>query len=311
MNTLTQDMSFSAIDERLPAAEQDEIFEVNTCLGKEDIHVVRQGQGTEHFLIWHGFDSVNRFYPWHYLLQRGHVTRVGLPGHGPVKQRPWSHCKHWSQAHFVETGVALSRKLHDGKPLTLIGHSTGALIALGVAINAPEIVARVVLINPLLWSPKNALVRFLVASKLWPILGRLSMGKGLLKKQSSVEFYYHAIDRIIRDHPSVYANQNIRADLLAGHMDYRCIGMNTHLGAARAAVTGDFRPTIRRAQSKVPALIVHGVDDPVAPVSQSEWLVQHMENAQLIKRPGVGHVAYIEREQEFIQLLSAWLDSHS
>ena len=63
MNTLTQDMSFSAIDERLPAAEQDEIFEVNTCLGKEDIHVVRQGQGTEHFLIWHGFDSVNRFYP--------------------------------------------------------------------------------------------------------------------------------------------------------------------------------------------------------------------------------------------------------
>ena len=310
MKVLTQDLTLSTLDAQQAPTEPNEVFEVDTRLGKEEIHVVQQGHGKAHFLVWHGFDSVNRFYPWQHLLQHGRVTRAGLPGHGPVRQAPWAHCKHWSQAHFVETGVALSRKLYDGKPLTLIGHSTGALVALGVALHAPEIVARIVLINPLLWSPKSTLIQFLVASKLWPILGRLTLGKGLLKRQSAVEFYYQEIDKIVRDHQSIYANPNIRADLQAGHSDYRCIGMNTYLGAARAAVTGDYRPTIRQARCKVPALIVHGIEDPVAPVSQSEWLVQHMENARLIQRPGIGHVAYIEREQEFIGILSAWLDSH-
>lgn len=184
------------------------------------------------------------------------------------------------------------------------------MVALGVAIHAPDIVSRAVLINPLIWSTKSKLVRLLVASKLWPILGRLSIGVSLRRKQASIEAYYAEIDKIVRDHQSVYANPNIRSDLLAGHADYQRTSMNAHLGAARAAVIGDFRPTVRNANCKVPTLIVHGKEDPVAPASQSEWLVQNMKNAQLILRHGVGHIAYIEREQEFVEMLTAWLDSH-
>lgn len=289
---------------------KDIFIEVDTILGKEEIHLVQYGQGNAHFLVWHGFDSVNRFYPWKYLLKYGRVTLVGLPGHGPVKRRNWAHCKRWTQAYFVETAIAISRRLFDGKPLTLVGHSTGALVALGVALHAPEIVARAVLINPLIWSPKHKIIRYLVASKLWPVLGRIFIGGKLLRKQSSVDACYKEIDKIVRDHESVYANPDNHIHLLAGHSDYQQTSMNAYLGAARAVVTGDFRLVISDAHCKVPTLILHGDEDPVAPVSQSEWLVRNMANTQLIKRRGVGHVSYTEREQEFIEILTGWLDRH-
>lgn len=286
---------------------KDIFIEVDTGLGKEEIHLIQYGQGHEDFLVWHGFDSVNRFNSWKVLLKYGRVTLAGLPGHGPVKRRSWAHCKRWNQAHFIETGVALANSIFNKKKLTLVGHSTGALVALGVALRAPEIVARTVLLNPLIWSPKSRLAQYLVASRLWPLLGRALMGGALRRKQNSVDVYFREIDKIVRDHQSVYANPDIRPHLAAGHSDYQKTSMNAHLGTVRVAVTGDFRQAVCDAHCTVPTLIMHGEEDPVAPIAQSEWLVRNMGNARLVKMPGVGHVCYAEREQECNEILSAWL----
>ena len=289
--------------------ERDGFIEVETSQGKEQIHLVQYGQGEEDFLVWHGFDSVNRFCAWKPLLKHGRVTLVGLPGHGPVRRRSWAQCKHWNQAHFVETGAAVAKQLFDNKKLTLIGHSTGALVALGVTFHAAEIVARTVLLNPLIWSPKGKLVQYLVASKLWLPLGGVLMGGALRRKQRSVDIYFNEIDKLVRDHQSIYANLDIRPQLSIGHADYQQTGLIAHLATARVAVTGDYRQVVRDANCTNPFLIFHGEDDPVAPVAQSEWLLQKLKNAQLIKMSGVGHVCYAEREHEFSEKFSAWLAS--
>ena len=78
--------------------ERDRFIEVETSQEKEQIHLVQYGQGEEDFLVWHGFDSVNRFCAWKPLLKHGRVTLAGLPGHGPVRWRSWAQCKHWNQA---------------------------------------------------------------------------------------------------------------------------------------------------------------------------------------------------------------------
>lgn len=54
--------------------EKNFLLEVETSLGKEEVHLVQYGQGHHEFLVWHGFDSVNRFCAWEPLLQHGRVT---------------------------------------------------------------------------------------------------------------------------------------------------------------------------------------------------------------------------------------------
>lgn len=291
--------------------ERDRFIEVETSQGKEQIHLVQYGQGEEDFLVWHGFDSVNRFCTWKPLLNHGRVNLVGLPGHGPVRQRSWAQYKHWDQAHFVETGVAVAKQVFDNKKLTLVGHSIGALVALGVTLHAAEIVARTVLVNPMIWSSKGKLVQYLVASKLWPLLGSMLLGGALRRKRSSVDYYYNAIDKLVGDHQSIYANLDIKPQLSIGHEDYRRTSLSAHLATARVAVTGDYRRAILEANCTKPFLIFHGENDPVAPIVQSEWLLQTLQNAQLIRMPGVGHVCYAEREHEFSEIFSAWLNGVS
>ena len=291
--------------------ERQSFIEVETSLGKEQIHLVQYGHGEEEFLVWHGFDSVNRFCTWKPLLRHGRVTLAGLPGHGPVRQQSWARCKHWDQAHLVEVGVAVAKQVFANKKLTLVGHSTGALVALGVTLHASEIVARTVLVNPLIWSPKGKLVQYLVASKLWPLLGSVLLGGKLRRKQRSVDDYYNAIDKLVGDHQSIYANLDIKPQLSVGHADYRQIGLSTHLATARVAVTGDYRRVIEEANCTKSFVIFHGENDPVAPIAQSEWLRDTLQNAQLIRMPGVGHVCYAEREQEFSEKFGAWLNDVS
>ena len=139
------------------------------------------------------------------------------------------------------------------------------------------------------------------------MLGGALLGGALHQKKCSVDAYFSAVDKIVRDHQSIYANPTIRHQLLKGHADYGCTSLSAHLATARVAVTGDYRQTVLNAQCTTPTLILHGEDDPVAPVAQSEWLSRKLQNAQLIKLPGVGHVVYAEREQAFSEILSKWI----
>src|SRR6266566_3701347 len=103
--------------------QEDSVVNIETPLGKEPVHVVRSGSGTQRFLVWHGFRSVNRFYPWSYLENLGELIRVGLPGHGPVPQRTWRDYRRWNAEHFVDIALGVLRKFHDGGPLVVVGHS--------------------------------------------------------------------------------------------------------------------------------------------------------------------------------------------
>src|SRR5689334_20609977 len=117
--------------------ETEQTIEVQTHLGTEEIHILHSGSGPRRFLVWHPFDSVNRFYPWRYLEKYGELIRVGLPGHGPIARKSWSHYRKWTPEHLIEIGTSVCKRYFSGTPLTLVGHSTGAHVALGAAMRLP------------------------------------------------------------------------------------------------------------------------------------------------------------------------------
>lgn len=289
--------------------EIDQTIELMSSSGREEIHIVRSGRGPQRFLVWHGFDSVNRFFPWSFLRKTGELFRVGLPGHGPVERRSWRHYAAWSADHFIEIAAAICKRFFAGAPLTLVGHSAGAHLALGAASRVPGIVGRLILISPWLWSPLGAVTRRLSGTPLWPILGTLAIAPKIRKKRRSIRSFLRGMRSLIGDRESFYSNPNTPRYVSDGLEDYRRTAMRALVSAARVFAVCDLRPTLRAADLLVPTLIVHGEKDPVAPVAQSEWLARQLTKATLIKLPGVGHVAYGERETEFARIVTSWLGS--
>ena len=289
--------------------EVDQTIELMGSSGREEIHIVRSGSGPQRFLVWHGFDSVNRLFPWSFLRKAGELIRVGLPGHGPVERQSWRHYAGWNSDHFIEIAVAICKRFFVDAPLTLVGHSAGAHVALGAASRVPDVVGRLILISPWLWSPLGALTRRLSGTSIWPLLGTLAIAPKVWKKRRSIHSFLHGIRSLIGDRESFYSNPNTPRYVSDGLEDYRRTAIGALVSAARAFAVCDLRPTLMAADLSVPTLIVHGEEDPVSPVAQSEWLARQLTNATLIKLPGVGHVAYGERETEFARIVTSWLAS--
>lgn len=288
--------------------ETESIIEVRTRLGTEEIHILRSGSGPRRFLVWHCFDSVNRLYPWHYLEKYGELIRIGLPGHGPVTRKSWSHYKKWTPEHLIEIGTEVCKHYSSDTPLTLVGHSAGAYIALGAALRLPGLIQNLILINPLLYSPVNACTRLVARSWLWRLIGSIALAPGIRRSKHSVDSFLTGLRPIIGDCDSFYANPNTRLNAETGHEDYKHNDIAALVNVARVCAICDLRPALRGARLDIPILLVHGEKDPKLPISQSEWLTQHFPHATFIRLAGVGHIGYAEREQEFEMLVTSWLD---
>ncbi len=283
--------------------------EIETARGPEEVHVLRRGHGPERFVIWHGFDSVNRFYDWEWLLRYGEVVRAGLPGHGPVKARPWRHYRGWETDHFFDTAAGLCRQLFEGHPLTVIGHSAGAQCALGAALREPGLIGRMILVNPLVSPPYSRHSQRLVRSCLWPVVGTLLLARTRGRKRRSVDRHLAASRTMVVDHERFSQDPRTRRFVAEGLADYRKTPLRALVAASRVLVSTDLRPLLKQARLAVPTLILHGAADRLCPVSQAEWLARHLGWARLVVMERVGHIGYAEREDVFRDAVTGWLDA--
>jgi len=286
------------------------LIDVDTQLGIEQIHALEDGVGSHVSIVWHGFDSVNRFYHWNYLLKYGQLVRAGLPGHGPVREVRWSRCKHWSVEHLTETARVLCQRYRSETPLTLVGHSTGAHVALCAAISAPELVGRLILVNPLVWSPMTAIVRLIARTWFWRWIATAALVPGIKRKRRSINSFLEGLRPIIGDTEGFFGNSNTVEYTRAGHDDYKRSSLAAILSTARICSTFDLRGALKSTQLTAPVLIVHGQEDRVSPIEQAEWLGERLPRATLVRLPRVGHLSYAEREREFGDLVTMWLDRH-
>lgn len=76
------------------------------------------------------------------------------------------------------------------------------------------------------------------------------------------------------------------ADLVAG-LDYL---LNT-----------DLRPQLSRVPAGV--LIIQGEEDGIVPPAQTDFLGQHLKDAQMVRLPGAGHAPFFTREAEFNEVM--------
>jgi 4,5:9,10-diseco-3-hydroxy-5,9,17-trioxoandrosta-1(10),2-diene-4-oate hydrolase len=259
------------------------------------MNVIDAGSG-EPIVFVHGLGGC-----WHNWLEqlprfaRDHrVIAFDLPGFG---DSPLPH------AEISVPGYALIvRELLDlleVERATVVGNSMGGLISVELTLAAPERVARLALVSPagvpinyrprqlpkiLVFYPPVALAAAWVGDHADAAARRPRLRRLLLKT--------------VADHP-----RDIPAPLAAEQ--FRGVGTPGFLLALEALV--EYSITDRLEDVSCPTLIVWGEHDHVLPARHADVYATAITGSRKVVLPETGHVAMLERPQEFNELLAELL----
>ena len=242
-------------------------------------------------LIVHGFGEHSGRYEHvgDALADAGYrVESYDLRGFGASEgRRTWVDA--WSTVHDdLEGRLAAAREVADGRPVVLMAHSLGGLIALGYVIDPRPKPDLLVVSAPGLedglpaWKKRLALLLDRVAPGL-----RIDAGikRDVLATQPRPGFAY-ADDPLVENASTVHA----------GALSLR------EQGRVRDLLAGlDHLPT--------PTLAVHGADDVLVPPTASARLSRFPEVTRIVY-PGLKHETHNEAASTTVADIARWLDEH-
>ncbi len=222
------------------------------------------------------------------LATRFRVHAPDLPGHGRSEAI--------SRFDLESLAVAMASRF-DGErePLTVLGWSLGASVALRWAGMRPERVKRLVLVA--------ATPRF-VASADWPYA---MAGETLARFGDELRISYRL------------TLQRFLSLQLAGSDEGRAVGASLRralfargepapavLSAALALLAReDLRPEIPAIRQ--PALVIAGERDMLTPPAAGAWLAAALPHARFVLIPGAAHVPFLSHPAAFLQVLDGFI----
>lgn len=176
------------------------------------------------------------------------------------------------------------------QPVVLLGHSFGSMVAAHVVSCDPELVARLVLVNPIstpaLRGPRVMLSRltslyYTLGTALPARLGRLLLANRLVVRaagQAMLRTRDPQVRRFVHESHLRHFSRFHSPQLLSETYE--------------ASVTGTV--TDYRTELLLPTLLIAGESDEIAPVAGQHELVACLPDAELVIIPGVGHLVHYE-----------------
>jgi len=223
------------------------------------------------------------------LAQRWRVHVVDLPGHGAS-----ADLGDWSLDAVVDA-VAASVDTAD-EPLALAGWSLGGLVALRWARRDPARVRRLLLLST---TPR------FVAGADWPhameaeTLARF--GADLARDWPGTLSRFLAL----QVHGSERARETLA--LLRRQAEARAAPTRAALDGALALIAAeDLRDEV--ASLDLPAFVVAGDRDALAPIGASRWLATALRGSKLVEIPGAAHAPFLSHRAAFDAALGAFAD---
>lgn len=268
------------------------------------VHYKETGEGSPALVLLHGFASSS--YSWREVMAplagpRAGVTRrvvaFDRPAFG-LTERPlvWQGPNPYSAAGQVELTVELMDRLGIQEAV-LVGNSAGGTIAARTALEHPERVRALVLVDPAIYQGggTTAWVRPLFqtpqADRLGPLFVRRIQDWGLDFARSA----WHDPSQITEEVWEGYTRP-----LQAENWDR---GLWESFKSGRAASVAD-----RLGELTLPVLVITGDDDRIVPAEESVRLAGELPNVELVVIERCGHVPHEECPQAFLQAVEGFLD---
>lgn len=279
-------------------------------LGGQRLAYTRHTEGEEMLIFLHGIASCQHTWLDFPLRFRefGSIVTLSLPGHYPAAFAPDMQQKALTDAWVGDIMAQTIIKITDGKPATLIGHSTGGYTALAVAWRAPELVKGIITLGGF------ALGRWKSTLGIMQRLRYLgNPGKALFEKlmhtscqrPATIDANWRACSYDKRGFTSSTAYASYRPHIMADiqKMDAKALRM-WFFQMHRA---GNLTPYLAKIQ--VPVLAIAGRQDNLVPPHQAELIGKHIAQGKSIILDQMGHSMFIEQPERVYQAMYEWLQT--
>jgi pimeloyl-ACP methyl ester carboxylesterase len=260
------------------------------------VHYKEMGQGQPVFILLHGFGA--SLFSWRSVLEPlarlGRVIAYDRPAFG-LTSRPmpgeWSGASPYSSAAQAQLVLGLMDALGVEKAW-LVGNSAGGTVAVAVALEHPERVAGLILVDAAIYAGGGspAWVRPLFNTPQFDHLGPLLARQLEAQGDDFIRTAYHD--------PAL-----VTAEVLAGY--HKPLRAN-HWDRALWELTKASQPLNLAARLKeltLPVLVITGDDDRIVPTAQSLQLAQDIPGAQLAVIQNAGHLPHEEKPLEFMRVV--------
>jgi pimeloyl-ACP methyl ester carboxylesterase len=272
-------------------------------LAGSDAHWFSAGRGDPVVLV-HGLGNSSlawrRVIPG--LARRHHVVVPDLPGFGhssPIQSDDLLDA-------FSGFVAELAERTGGGVPATIVGNSIGGAIALRVALTRPELVARLVLVDPAgvgqgvpsWWR----LVRFEGAVRALSAVPLTVMPRPAIEWVIATAYRHMAFAR-----PQRVSDRTVR--LFAQQLNSR-ERIHRFLRNAHAIVDA-FERDVQRLERPlpVPVLAVWGREDRLVPLRDALALLQRIGELEVRILDGCGHSPQLEQPAAFLDAVLPFLDA--
>jgi aminoacrylate hydrolase len=232
------------------------------------LHVEVQGRG-EPLLLIAGFGGLASFWNGARLLleKQRQVVTFDHRGRGLSDRPPSGH----SIPQLVQDAIAILNHL-GLEQVSVVGHSTGGMVAQALALDAPKRIARMVISGS--WARPDARFRLLFETRL-EVLAKAGPGA-------------HARMTHLLGHPAEWINAHwaeVEATITGSSL---LSGADQAIDAARLQMLLDYDRAGEIASITQPTLIVAAVDDGIIPVEHGHHLASLIPGSRLVLTQG-GH----------------------
>jgi pimeloyl-ACP methyl ester carboxylesterase len=264
------------------------------------VHYKMMGQGRPVYVLLHGFGA--SLFSWHAVMPRmaekGTVIAYDRPAFG-LTERPteWKGDDPYGAQANMLLLLGLLDHFQVDKAI-LVGNSAGGTLGMQFALQYPERVQALILVDPAVYEVGGpSWVRILGSTpqvrRLGPLLVRSIQKNGL----EMIKTAWHDPARITQETWDGYTRP-LKADNWDRALWYFTLASQASGLAERL---GEF---------KLPILVITGDDDRIVPTANSLRLAGELPAAQLVVIQGAGHVPHEEQPEAFLQALEGFLENN-
>jgi len=265
-----------------------------------EVHLQQAGSGGLPLILLHGFGA--SVFSWHAVLEPLAVDRlvVGFdrPGFG-LTERPMPPYPGGGSPYSPTAQVDLTLGLMDAlgvERAVLVGNSAGGTISLLTALEHPERVAALVLVDPAVFAGGGAPSWARPFLKL-PQVRRI----GPMFVRNIRDWGRDLIDTAWHD-PAKITPETIAGYTLPLHAE----NWDRALWELTLA-SQELDLASRLSELKMPVLVITGDDDRIVPTADSIRLAGEIPGAELVVVPACGHVPHEECPEAFLEAVEAFL----
>ena len=231
---------------------------------------------------------------------------IGLPAHYPSRApADFADSEESAEQLFAELYSEALLQLVGEQPVILVGHSTGGFAAVNLAAAHPARVRGIVSVAGFAVGDWGGLEGLLITFAEWGLPGKM-LFEAVLRLSRLTSGTYRWGSRSLAVRRRFYASNPLtRRALDAAFQDFRSTDLDSLFTLFQKIGRIDIRdrlPSIR-----TPALILYGDKDPVIARHYSEEMLRMMPSATGRLFEETGHMIYLERPEEYVEVLQNWI----